>query len=137
MRESELDDLENAVNVGYMTLGTEITLKALDEDESETNIYGEGEELEYTEYNLIARVDIDPDEDELTDKGVQRDATAIFDIPLKQLREKELLDDNHMPIFDDNSVIEFKGREYDIVNINPETQAKDRYLLMSVEAKRE
>lgn len=138
MTEEELAQIEIDLERGFKELGTEnIILNVYREVDNEEDIYGEEEDKDFTEsYSLIGRVNYKPKEEQLTDIGMEQDVDTTFIIPSKQLRDRELLDEDNLPDIDLQSMIEYGGEDYNIVNISPKSQVEDLFLEYLFECKR-
>ena len=129
MRDDELQQIEQDLLKGFEELGINgVTLKEYVESSNTDDIYGEEDDTYDREIDLIAVANHSPKKEELTDIGVERDAEIIFVVPSMELRQHSLLDEYNRVSIDMESVIEFQGEEYNIVNIVPKSQVSNIYL---------
>ena len=125
MDERRIEQLSKSLNIGFQVVGSDMTLKI--KSNGDSNIYGETKGNEYDDYSLRCRANISPDKEELSDLGVEKGAEIILIVPVKQLEDKGLLDTENLMDLPLETLAVFKGREFEVVNIEPKSQVYDKY----------
>jgi len=136
MNPKDLDDIQKDVALAVSDLGDieNISIKWLT-TKTPTGIYVEKKGKVYgVEVVVAGRVKFNPKVEEMTELGRRKGVTAEFLFATGELSDKGLLM-NESPTFSEKDLLNFRGRDFDIITINPVAMLGDRFLLYKVEAK--
>lgn len=137
MRGGELKDIERNIRDAIKDTGDSgIMLKRFDA-RTKPNVFGESKVKKYlSPIPVTGRVTMNPTPEELKENGLRsEDIALMFTFALGELRRRGLVDGNNMPLLSNSDALNYKGKDYSIVEISGRAMLGDRFMVWKVGAK--